>query len=146
MNPVHPHRSGGPPQHAVVAYPGADELVASESRGSGLVGCLLFALIPLGVVAGVVGYIAAILMTDYEGEYVGGGLVALVLLLAVPWGLFMVRKARQVRTILGRMVCPQCQRGTKLTVDGRTNRYQLVCDGCRVCWQTSIGAPRSGAR
>lgn len=145
MHHVHPppHPSTMRSQYAVVPYTGAREIVASETRGSGLCGCLLFALMPVGIVAGLVGVIAAVLTTDYQGEYVGGGLVALVIVVAMPWVAFMIRKSRKVRALLRRMTCPRCHGATVLTVDFRTNRYQLVCDVCRVLWRTDIGAPRS---
>lgn len=121
-------------------FPAARQAVARKTRFSGLVGCLLFALIFVATLAAVVGFIAATLVLDYGGELVGVGLVVVVLVSAIPWVVYMVRKAGKTRKVLAAMPCPECARGMTLTIDDK-NAYALVCGACRAIWATDVAAP-----
>lgn len=124
-------------------FPAAREAVDRATRSSGLISCLLFGFIFAGVLAAVAGLIAAVLLLDYGGEYVGVAAVAVIVVLAIPLIVHFTRTARKARTTLEGLGCPRCGRPNELGVDGGTNHYQLICDGCRVVWLTGVAAPGS---
>ncbi len=118
---------------AKVAVTRATALPASKY----VVGCLSFGCTGLLLLGSSIG----LALAGFAELIVVAALVAMIPFIA---GIVNMRPKTSAAKVLDAMTCPQCRAATTRRVDASTKAYVLVCEQCRVVWETAVPLPGDG--